>query len=136
MRIGTLCRAAFALGMIMLATTPAPTQDKGRLPALRLLQPGQWQVREIGAGNRPHSYCIADPAILLQVEHRRSSCSRLVIESGPRRATVHYTCGNEGFGRTTIRVESGGLARIETQGIIGKRPFEYRAEARRTGACR
>ena len=136
MRIGTLCRAAVALGMIMLAAAPAPTQERGRLPALRLLQPGHWQVREVGAGARPSAFCVADPSVLLQVEHRRTSCSRLVIESGARRATVHYTCGNEGFGRTTIRVEGTGLARIETQGIHANRPFEYRAEARRLGKCR
>jgi hypothetical protein len=50
-------------------------------------------------------------------------------------ATVHYSCPGSGWGRTTVRVETPRLARVETQGIAGKAPFAFTAEARRVGAC-
>jgi hypothetical protein len=71
----------------------------------------------------------------MQVQHRNSPCSRLVIANNERGATVQYTCPAGGFGRTSILVETPRLAQIDTQGIVGNTPFGYRAEARRIGPC-
>lgn len=134
---GALCRAMVALGAVMLLTAPAVPQGRGRLPALAQLQPGLWQIRDVeNARARPQSLCLGDPYQLMQIEHRSAPCSRLVIASDPSSATVHYTCPAGGFGRTTIRVETPRLARIDTQGILGRVPFELRAEARRIGSCK
>lgn len=136
MRSGFWSRAALALGAIIVAATPAVPQSTGRLTALAPLKPGRWQIREIGGTGQPRALCVGDVNLLTQIEHRRSPCSRLVIENQPRRATVHYTCPADGFGRTTLRVDSSNVVRIDTQGILDNRPFAYRAEARRTGSCR
>ena len=131
---GALCRATAALGAILAVTAPALTQ--GRLSALAQLEPGLWQLRDLDNRRAPaQSMCIADPNILLQLQHRNSPCSRLVVASNPRVATVHYTCPAGGFGRTTVQVETPRLARIDTQGISENAPFAYRAEARRMGEC-
>ena len=129
-------RTAIALILAALAATPALTQGGGKLSALARLEPGLWQLRNL-EDNRvaTQSICVADPAILMQVQHRNSPCSRLVIENDATGATVHYTCPAGGFGRTSLRVETPRLAKIDTQGISGNAPFAYRAEARRVGAC-
>lgn len=133
---GALCRVAAAFGAFMLLTAPSTPQERGRLPALAQLQPGLWVIRDLDDSRAPtRSICLGDPNVLMQLEHRGAPCSRLVIESGPLAATVHYTCPATGFGRTTIRVETPRLAQIDTQGILRKAPFALRAEARRVGAC-
>lgn len=137
MRYGVLRRAGLALGAILLATTPGPAQGPARLAALERLQPGQWSLRELDGGNdAPRSICMTDPNVFIQLEHPSLPCSRLVIDNDARGATVHYTCPAGGYGRTAIKVETARLAMIDTQGIAGNRPFAYRAEARRVGACR
>jgi hypothetical protein len=135
-RIGLMCRAAFALGMIALLPSPAVTQGREKLTALARLEPGLWQIRDLGEPKaRPQSICVADPSILTQVQHRNSPCSRVVLSNDAAGATVHYTCPAHGFGRTSVRVETSRLAKIDTQGIIDNAPFAYRAEARRVGTC-
>jgi hypothetical protein len=131
---GALRRAGVALGAISLLAGAALTQ--GRLSALAQLEPGLWQLRDLDdARAAPQSICVADPSILMQVQHRNAPCSRLVIASDPKGATVHYTCPLSGFGRTSLRVETPRLARIDTQGIVDNAPFALRAEARRVGNC-
>ena len=131
---GALCRALIVLGAAASLTAPALTQ--GRLSALAGLEPGLWQLRDLDDDrSAPASICVADPAVLMQVQHRNSPCSRLVIANDSAGATVHYTCPANGFGRTTLRVETPRLVQIDTQGISGNAPFAYRLEARRTGAC-
>jgi len=134
---GAARRASFALLIAALAATPALTQGGGnKLSALARLEPGLWQLRNLeDESARPQSICVADPSVLMQVQHRNSPCSRLVIDNGANTATVHYTCPAGGFGRTTLRAETSRLAKIDTQGISGNAPFAYRAEARRVGAC-
>lgn len=106
------------------------------LLALSRLEPGEYQLRVIGeAGARPQSICVADPDVLLQLKHRGAPCSRVVIDNGPSGATVHYTCPANGYGRTSLRVETPRLAKIDTQGLYENAPFAYRAEARRVGPC-
>lgn len=129
-------RAAIALGMVLALTAPALTQGKGKLGALSHLQPGLWQLRKLDDAAAPRrSICVANPEILMQLEHRGAPCSQIVVTDDASNATVHYTCPANGYGRTSVRVETPRLAKIDTQGIIGNSPFAYRAEARRVGAC-
>ena len=133
---GAARRAAFAALAAALLGPPALTQVRGQLSALARLEPGLWQLRNLeDQRSAPQSICVADPAVLMQVQHRNSPCSRLVIANDAKGATVHYTCPAGGFGRTSLRVETPRLAKIDTQGISDNAPFAYRAEARRIGAC-
>ena len=135
MGLGARCRA-IGLGTLVMIATTGSAQQGAQNPVARL-QPGRWQIRDLDTPNAAlRSVCVADPHVLLQLEHRGSSCSRIVIGSDARSMTVHYTCAAEGFGQTTVRTVSPGVARIDTQGIAHGRPFNYRVEARRAGVCR
>jgi hypothetical protein len=129
--------AILAIGALTIATSPSGASRPGQpLAALSPLQPGLWQIRELGNDRAaPQSICIADPAMLLQVKHYKEPCSRLVIADEANQATVHYTCPANGFGRTWLRVETPRLAKIDTQGIVDNTPFAFRAEARFVGPC-
>lgn len=136
MMSGAARRALIALGAVLMMATSGSTQERGGLSALDQLQPGRWELRELDNPRAvPRSICIADPAVLVQLEHRGKPCSRLVIANEAKSATVHYTCPTGGFGRTTVRTESSRLATVDTQGIRDNMPFDYRTEARRKGAC-
>jgi hypothetical protein len=130
-------RALIALGAVILVSPAASAPQAGKLGALARLEPGQWQLRDLdNARAAPQSMCVADGGGLVQIRHRGAPCSRLVISQDQEAATVHYTCPANGFGRTSVRVETPRLAQIDTQGIINNAPFAYRAEARRVGPCR
>jgi hypothetical protein len=130
-----LAIAAIVFGAVASGTLGAAPRGAG-LSALARLEPGLWQLRKTDGGESEiPSICLGDPGALLQLQHRSSPCSRLVIDNGPRAATVRYTCPANGFGRTSVRVETPRLAKIDTQGIIDNAPFAFRAEARRVGAC-
>ncbi|HKT16103.1 MAG TPA: hypothetical protein VJR87_11945 [Allosphingosinicella sp.] len=117
------------------AAVPAP-QARKPLVSLARLEPGQWQIRELGNERAvPQSICLGDPEMLVQLEHRQIACSRYIIANDAQGATVHYTCPAKDYGRTTVRVETARLAKIDTQGLVGNIPFAYRAEARRIGPC-
>lgn len=129
-------RAGMALGAAIILIAAAP-QGGARLAALALLQPGQWELRDLD--NReaaPRMMCVSDPNALIQMRHQGAPCSRLVIANEQAGATVHYTCPAGGFGRTSLRVETPRLATIDSQGIAENAPFAFRYEARRVGACR
>jgi len=104
------------------------------LAALSKLERGRWQLSD-PHGGRARSICLGDPAALLQLEHGGASCDRDVLANEAGSATVQYTCPGRGFGHSSIRVETPRLARIDTQGLADGRPFAYRVEARRVGAC-
>ena len=72
---------------------------------------------------------------VLQLRHPEGGCSQFVIEDAASKVTVQYTCPNNGFGRTNIRRETNSLVQIESQGIADGLPFQFTAEARRTGRC-
>lgn len=127
--------ASVAVLLLCIIATPLDAAPV-RARALAGLEPGLWQLRLLGPDARqPQSICVADPAQLLQVQHRDAPCSRLVLSDDPRGTTVHYTCRANGFGRTSLRVETPRLAKIDTQGIVDNAPFAYRAEARKVGSC-
>ncbi len=125
-----------AFGLV-LAAMPLRAAAPASVPleAIALLQPGQWQLRAQRLGAESRALCLADTRALLQIRHAGASCSRFVISSTPREATVHYTCPGAGHGRTTIRVETPRLVQIESQGIAENAPFAITYEGRRIGDC-
>lgn len=105
------------------------------LSALGLLQPGQWTLTSRDGDFATRSMCMTDARLLLQVKQPVGTCSRFVVANDPRSATITYTCQGAGNGRTTVRVETPRLAQVETQGLVGRIPFDLAIEARRTGDC-
>lgn len=110
----------------------APAQAPG-FTALKTLEHGQWELREVGGATR--TTCLGDPATLFQQRHRGAQCSRLVIENTATSATVNYSCPGTGNGRTTISVETPRLIHIQSQGLESGMPFDLEVEGRLTGAC-
>ena len=105
------------------------------LAMLDSLEKGAWELRyRDGATSR--KVCIRSGREFIQLRHSESGCNRFVVEDGKNEVTVQYTCRGNGYGRTNIRKEGGGLVQIDSQGIVDGRPFQFSAEARRTGSCR
>lgn len=125
-----LTGVALAVGLVA-ATAPARAPT---LIALDSVQRGQFSMRPIGGGPA-RSLCVSDPRVLLQLRHSGVQCSRFVIEDTPLTTTIHYTCPGAGHGRTTIKVETPRLLKLDTQGIAQNAPFAFEYELRRTGAC-
>lgn len=129
-----------ALLIVALAplSVPGRTQNPqpGAMPALSLVQTGQWLLKSRANPDRNRSVCVSDVRALLQVEHGAAMCNRFVIANTPRETTVHYTCPGSGHGRTTIKVETPRLIQIESQGIARKEPFAVEFEGRRIGECK
>ncbi len=115
-------------------TVAAPAQTPG-LELLNGLKKGAWILKPRGSTEDGQSVCLGDPKLLLQIQHGSASCSRYVIEDGPRTARVSYKCGGLGHGVTTIRKESSGLVQIQSQGIENNAPFSFSVEGRHAGAC-
>ncbi len=128
-------RALFlAVLLAPLAAVGVPALAQGSLAMLDGLDPGAWEVRfREGAGVR--RLCIRTGREFIQLRHAERGCNRFVVEDGPDAVTVQYTCRGNGYGRTTIRKESGVLVQIDSQGIAGGKPFQFSAEARRSGSC-
>lgn len=103
------------------------------LEAFSQLERGRWQLRDSDGG--PRSICLGDPTALIQLEHAGIACQQEVLANQKGGATVQYSCSGHGYGHTSIRVETPRLARIDTQGLVDGRPFSYRTEARKVGAC-
>jgi hypothetical protein len=111
---GAWRRAVIALGAITMVSSAASAPQGGsKLNALARLEPGLWQLRDLNNAGAQQSICVADAATLLQLRHRNSPCSRIVIADGEKNATVHYTCPANGFGRTEVRVETPRLVQID-----------------------
>lgn len=128
--LGVLALAGLAGSVFAPATAQAPT-----LAMLAGLDRGEWQVRfRDGSGSR--SICLRTGQELIQLRHREPGCNRYVVEDEANQVTVQYSCQGNGYGRTSIRRESASLVQVESQGIAGGKPFQFTAEARRTGACR
>lgn len=130
--IGALRSIAILAGLF--AGISAAAAQSPSLAMLDRLEPGQWQLR-FRDGSPMRQICIRNGRELIQVRHPNSKCSRYVIEDGRDAVTVQYTCRGSNYGRTSVRRETGALAQIESQGIAGGLPFQFTAEARRTGSC-
>lgn len=104
----------------------------GRLDAL---ERGAWELRHRDASRRSERICLTSAARLIQLRHPGQTCDQVITESTPTSVTVQYTCSGRGYGRTTIRRETGRLVQVQSQGIVDGLPFELSAEARRVGDC-
>lgn len=121
----------------VLASLPAIVPVAAQAPSLQMLDRldrGEWIVRFRDSGTQKR-VCLRTGRELIQLRHNGASCSRYVVEDGTGQVTVQYSCPGNGYGRTSIRRESGVLAQIESQGIADGKPFQFTAEARRAGAC-
>jgi hypothetical protein len=127
--------AKAALLLCALGTGGAVSAQGDALAMLTGLQRGKWVVASRDGGPS-RTLCLGDPAQLVQLRHAGDACSRYVVEDAADKVTVQYTCKRNGYGRTSIRKETASLVQIESQGIEGGLPFQFKAEARRTGACR
>jgi hypothetical protein len=156
-RLGVVARASWALGVVMVVLAAAPARverpvraaaaDRPAAPqtaqtpakapetVLAKLERGRWEVRKLSSSAPPQSICLGDPAMLMQLEHGPTACAHQLVSSDERGVTIRYSCPGDGFGQTSLRLETPRLAKIETQGIHGKAPFAQRVEARRIGDC-
>lgn len=122
---------AFAMGLVAVS---APAQAPS-LTMLGTLEKGKWTLTERGQSSPAKTVCLGDASQLLQTEHKGAQCSRYTIRDSAGEVTVHYTCGKQGHGRTTVRKETARLVQIDTQGILNGAPFSYGYEARQGGTC-
>jgi Protein of unknown function (DUF3617) len=130
MKKGLIFAAIMGLGWAIAAPAQAPT-----LAMLDQLEKGSWALKDRASGTVLRTVCIGDGKQLIQVRHPQAACSRYIITDSANEVTVHYTCGGQGHGRTTIRRETNRLTQIDTQGVAGGMPFSSSIEARRLGAC-
>lgn len=103
--------------------------------AFNRIQPGAWQLRSLDKSEPDRRLCIQDGYELIQLRHPGAACSRFVLANNPEVATVHYTCTGAGYGRTTIKMETGQLIRVDSQGLVNQSPFQVSFEGRRIGEC-
>ena len=117
-----------------LAVVAAPALAQASLAMLDSLDKGGWELR-YRDGSTARKVCLRSGREFIQLRHRGAGCNRFVVEDGAREVTIQYTCRGNGYGRTSIRKETGSLVQIDSQGIADGKPFEFSAEARRTGSC-
>ncbi|HEX8126983.1 MAG TPA: hypothetical protein VF548_15515 [Allosphingosinicella sp.] len=130
---GRLRRGALGLAGLLAVASPVFAFALPGLESFARLEQGRWQLRD--PAGAPRSICLRDPAAFVQLEHAGISCEQEVVAGDKAGATVQYSCPGRGYGHTSIRIETPRLARIDTQGLIDGRPFSYRVEARKVGAC-
>ena len=125
---------AAAVGMVALGLALPVAAQSDSLSMLAGLSKGEWTIKHRD-GSADRKICVKSGQELIQLRHDDSDCSRFVVEDALSKVTVQYTCPGNGYGRTNIRKETGGLVQIESQGIASGLPFEFAAEGRRTGTC-
>lgn len=129
-----MLRAAAIMAAAGAMAVPAAAQAP-ELAMLDSLSKGTWTLR-IRDGGAQQRICLRDGRELIQLQHRQTGCSRFVVTDAADQVVVQYTCRGNGYGRTSIRKESGGLVQVQTQGIHDGTPFSWTAEGRYTaGGC-
>jgi len=127
---------AFGLVFSLMASSWASAAGDATPAALRLIEPGQWELRERPVRQGPgRRLCVAHAWQLMQIEHPQPACGRFVVRDDPGAVAVTYDCGRTGNGRTDLRVESPRLVQIRSQGVSRGLPFDLALEGRRIGAC-
>ncbi len=130
-----------AMGLVALGAAAAivpVSRAEGQRNSLAMLdqiEAGRWEIRLRDATRRTYPVCVGNGRQLIQLRHEALACDRVIVDDRPDEVTVQYTCRGRGYGRTSIRRETNRLLQIETQGIAEGLPFEFAAEARRTGSC-
>lgn len=125
---------AAAAGLAVASGTPSIAQG-GSLGMLDGLAKGEWTLRQRDGGAE-RKICVRNGRELIQLQHKQANCNQFVIDDEAGEVTVQYTCPGNGYGRTGVRRETSTLVQIESQGIANGLPFQFSAEARRTGDCR
>lgn len=120
--------------MVMAGLLAAPALAQGSLAMLDSLEKGGWEVR-YRDGSTSRKVCLRSGREFIQLRHNTGNCNRFVVEDAAGEVTVQYTCRGNGYGRTHIRKETATLVQIDSQGIADGKPFQFSAEARRTGTC-
>ncbi len=123
-----------ALGAVCIGIAVPTAAQSGALGLLSGLAKGEWTIKHRD-GSLEEKICVRTGEELIQLRHVEASCNRFVVEDEEQSLTVQYTCPGNGYGRTSIRMETAGLIQIESQGITSGLPFQFAAEARRTGSC-
>lgn len=123
-----------AVGMVLLGLALPVAAQTDSLSMLGGLSKGEWTIKHRD-GTADRKICVKSGRELIQLRHKESDCSRFVVEDAKAKITIQYTCPGNGYGRTNIRKETGGLVQIESQGIASGLPFQFAAEARHTGSC-
>lgn len=132
-----ICRAQMLSGILLgIACSAGALAQAGDYTALNLLEPGEWVLAEHGRSDKALHVCVGDPIQLLQPRHPGRQCKQFLLENGARRVAITYDCAQAGRGRTTLRVETGRLVQIDSQGVAGGAPFAMTIEGRRVGVCK
>ncbi len=132
--------ARFTLAGIAVAAAAgavsAQGSDAGGMAMLNAAEAGRWELRDVRQNEILHaSVCVGNPVLLTQPQHGTAACSHTVISSSPRQLTVQYSCPGTGSGRTTLRLETPRLLRVQSQGMFRGAPFNFDAQARRVASC-
>lgn len=129
MRVALVGMAVLWMGL--LGASPA----RSPILAFNRIQSGAWQLRALDGSAPTARICLGNADELIQLRHPGAACSRFVLANDGAAATIHYTCTGAGYGRTTIKVETPDLIRIDSQGLAHQAPFQVALEGRRTGSC-
>ncbi|MEM9310485.1 MAG: hypothetical protein AAGA34_03485 [Pseudomonadota bacterium] len=127
-------RSALVLGAGLVAGALPLAAQSNSLRMLNGLAKGEWTIK-YRDGSAERKICIKTGQELIQLQHDQPNCSHVVIEDQLGEFTVQYTCPGTGYGRTNVRRETEALVQIESNGISSGLPFQFVAEARRTGSC-
>lgn len=122
----TSCIATFSLGSSALAGSV----EQG----MAGLKDGSYRLRDL-ATKQSTRICLKSRADLVQLRHPGLACEHFVVREQGNALKLHYTCPGHGWGLTDVRVETPGLALIESQGIAEGLPFSLSAELRYEGRC-
>ncbi|WP_157073762.1 DUF3617 domain-containing protein [Sphingomonas soli] len=133
MSVRRMMRPAIAGGLLLFGGGGASAQRSDQMVVVRAIQPGQWVLKELEGSAR--KLCLTEPAKLLQIQHGAAQCQHVLMDNGPRSATIRYTCAGRGNGRTTITLETPRLITIDTQGVLDGAPFSDQYEGRWAGNC-
>ncbi len=126
---------ALGASIATMGSAGAAPADPAVPAALATLQPGQWALRSRDGTAPAKSLCLGDPRVLLQIRHGNAACNKYLIANNPSETIVHYSCPGNGYGRTSVRVETPRVIQIESQGIESNSPFDWAYEGRRVGVC-
>lgn len=135
-KAGLALRRITGIGLAALVMVSAPAAGQRQsLVMLDRIQPGQWELIARDGSRERERVCLRDGRRLIQWRHPASTCERLIVDDSPTEVTVQYTCRGQGFGRTSIRMETNRLFQMQTQGIASGLPFDFAAEGRYIGPC-
>lgn len=127
-------RAGLA-ALVMAGAVAAAPQASAPSAALSRIETGQYELTEVGSTAPGRLICVADAAMLIQMQHPGAACSRLVMSDSPDSTTVNYSCTAGGHGRTVVTITTPRSFDLSTQGMANGAPFDLDYQGRRVGAC-